>query len=114
MKNIDKQILKFLLSASVYSENAIMKNFGITQKELDEVFKRLEIDGYLESYDKFLEREKLNEAECCKTKQTKCCSCSSSHCNSLNDCCSTNPFSQIEDFSKIKILTEKALNEFNY
>lgn len=110
MREIDKKILRFLLSASVYSEEAIKKNFGIDEIELKIVFENLEKNGFLESYEKYLEREKLNEIECCKSKKESHCKSCKSSCSLLNDCCSSNPFSQIEDYKNIKILTEKALN----
>ena len=34
MNEIDKKVIKFLLSAAVYSDNAIMKNLGISEEEL--------------------------------------------------------------------------------
>lgn len=115
MNKLEERILKFLLTSSVYSENAIMMNFGINYEELINVFQILENEGYLEAYSTYLEREKLNEAACCKTKkESSCHSCKSTCSSCVNDCCSSNPFSQIEDLSKIKILTEKALNKFNY
>lgn len=112
MNELEIKIIEFLLSASVFSENAIKKNFGITDIELSKSFKILEEYGYLESYDNFIKREQLNEGDCCKTKkESSCSSCSSSHSCSSN-CCSSNLFSSHQDYSKIKVITEKAVREF--
>ena len=118
MTELEVRIIKFLLSSAVYSENAIMKNLGIDKNSLDKSFKILEDNGYLESYEKFIKREKLNEeSDCCKTKKGKACSnCSSSSCNSCSpgsSCCDNNIFSDITDFSKIKVITMKAVDKFS-
>ena len=118
MTELEIKIIKFLLSSAVYSENAIMKNLGIDKNVLDKSLKILEDNGYLESYEKFIKREKLNEeSDCCKTKKGKACSnCSSSSCNSCpsgSSCCDNNIFSDITDFSKIKDITMKAVDKFS-
>ena len=118
MTELEVRIIKFLLSSAVYSENAIMKNLGIDKNTLDKSFKILEDNGYLESYEEFIKREKLNEeSDCCKTKKDKACSnCSSSSCNSCpsdSSCCDNNIFSDITDFSKIKVITMKAVDKFS-
>ena len=118
MTELEIKIIKFLLSSAVYSENAIMKNLGIDKNVLDKSLKILEDNGYLESYEKFIKREKLNEeSDCCKTKKDKACSnCSSSSCNSCSSsssCCDNNIFSDITDFSKIKVITMKAVDKFS-
>ena len=118
MTELEVRIIKFLLSSAVYSENAIMKNLGIDKNSLDKSFKILEDNGYLESYEKFIKREKLNEeSDCCKTKKEKTCSsCSSSSCSSCSSgssCCDNNIFSDITDFSKIKVITMKAVDKFS-
>lgn len=115
MTEIEVKIIEFLLSAAVYSETAIMKNLGIDKKTLNKSFGILEEYGYLESYETFLKREQLNEnKDCCKTKSNSgCSSCkASSQCSSSSSCCSTNIFSDMTDFSKIKVLTMKAIDEF--
>ena len=117
MTELEIKIIKFLLSSAVYSENAIMKNLGIDKNILDKSLKILEDNGYLESYEEFIKREKLNEeSDCCKTKKGKACSnCSSSSCNSCSSgssCCDNNIFSDITDFSKIKVITMKAVINF--
>lgn len=118
MTELEIKIIKFLLSSAVYSENAIMKNLGIDKNILDKSLKILEDNGYLESYEEFIKREKLNEeSDCCKTKKGKACSnCSSSSCNSCpsgSSCCDNNIFSDITDFSKIKVITMKAVDKFS-
>ena len=118
MTELEIKIIKFLLSSAVYSENAIMKNLGIDKNILDKSLKILEDNGYLESYEEFIKREKLNEeGDCCKTKKGKACSnCSSSSCNSCSpgsSCCDNNIFSDITDFSKIKVITMKAVDNFS-
>jgi len=95
-----------------------MKNLGIDKNILDKSLKILEDNGYLESYEEFIKREKLNEeSDCCKTKKGKACSnCSSSSCNSCpsgSSCCDNNIFSDITDFSKIKVITMKAVDKFS-
>ncbi|WP_022818855.1 hypothetical protein [Fusobacterium russii] len=114
MTELEIKIIKFLLSAAVYSETAIMKNLGIDEKTLKKSFITLEKNGYLEPYSDFIKRESLNEENnCCKSKANKSCSsCSASKYCSSSNCCSNNIFSNIEDFSKIKVLTNKAVDEF--
>ena len=118
MTELEIKIIKFLLYSAVYSENAIMKDLGIDKNVLDKSLKILEDNGYLESYEKFIKREKLNEeSDCCKTKKDKACSnCSSSSCNSCSpgsSCCDNNIFNDITDFSKIKVITMKAVDKFS-
>ena len=118
MSELEIRIIKFLLSSAVYSENAIMKNLGINKDTLDKSFKILEENGYLESYEEFMKRESLNEeGDCCKTKKDKACSsCSSSSCSSCfssSNCCDNNIFSDLTDFSKIKVITMKAVDKFS-
>lgn len=118
MTELEIKIIKFLLSSAVYSENAIMKNLGIDKNVLDKSLKILEDNGYLESYEEFIKREKLNEeSDCCKIKKGKACSnCFSSSCNSCSpgsSCCDNNIFSDITDFSKIKVITMKAVDKFS-
>ena len=118
MTELEIKIIKFLLSSAVYSENAIMKNLGIDKSILDKSFKILEENGYLESYEEFMKRESLNEeGDCCKTKKdsscSSCSSCSSHSCSSGSSCCDNNIFSDITDFSKIKVITMKAVDKFS-
>ena len=118
MTELEIKIIKFLLSSAVYSENAIMKNLGIDKNVLDKSLKILEDNGYLESYEEFIKREKLNEeSDCCKTKKdsscSSCSSCSSHSCSSGSSCCDHNIFSDLEDFSKIKVITMKAVDNFS-
>ena len=80
----------------------------------------VEENGYLESYEDFIKRENLNEeGDCCKTKKDKACSscssssCSSHSCSSGSSCCDSNIFSDMTDFSKIKVITMKAVDNFS-
>ena len=113
MTELEVKIIKFLLSSAVYSENAIMKNLGIDKEALDKSFEILEDNGYLESYEEYMKRESLNEdGDCCKTKKAiSCSSCSS--CSSGSSCCDHNIFSNLEDFSKIRVITMKAVDNFS-
>ena len=120
MTELEIKIIKFLLSSAVYSENAIMKNLGIDSDVLNKSFKILEENGYLESYEDFMKRESLNEeGDCCKTKKdNNCLSCSLSSCNSHScssgsSCYDNNIFSDLTDFSKIKVITMKAVDNFS-
>mgnify|MGYP000896663115 FL=1 len=120
MTELEIKIIKFLLSSAVYSENAIMKNLGIDSDTLNKSFKILEENGYLESYEEFMKRESLNEeGDCCKTKKDRACSscssssCSSHSCSSGSNCCDSNIFSDMTDFSKIKVITMKAVDNFS-
>ena len=120
MRELEIKIIKFLLSSAVYSENAIMKNLGIDSDTLNKSFKILEENGYLESYENFIKRESLNEeGDCCKTKKDRACSscssssCSSHSCSSGSNCCDSNIFSDMTDFSKIKVITMKAVDNFS-
>ena len=120
MTELEIKIIKFLLSSAVYSENAIMKNLGIDSDVLNKSFKILEENGYLESYEDFMKRESLNEeGDCCKTKKNNNCSscssssCSSHSCSSGSNCCDSNIFSDMTDFSKIKVITMKAVDNFS-
>ncbi|QNE67177.1 hypothetical protein [Fusobacterium hwasookii] len=120
MTELEIKIIKFLLSSAVYSENAIMKNLGIDSDVLNKSFKILEENGYLASYEDFMKRESLNEeGDCCKTKKNNNCSscssssCSSHSCSSGSSCCDNNIFSDLTDFSKIKVITMKAVDNFS-
>ena len=120
MRELEIKIIKFLLSSAVYSENAIMKNLGIDSDTLNKSFKILEENGYLESYENFIKRESLNEmGDCCKTKKDKACSscssssCGSHSCSSGSSCCDNNIFSDMTDFSKIRVITIKAVDDFS-
>ena len=118
MTELEVKIIKFLLSSAVYSENAIMKNLGIDKESLDKSFKILEDNGYLESYEEYMKRESLNEErDCCKRKKdnfcSSCSSCSCHSCSSDLSYCDNNIFSDLKDFSKIKVITMKAVDNFS-
>lgn len=101
MNNIEKNVLEFLKSGMVYSDGAIMKNLGIDSIELEEIYISLTNQGYLESYDDFLKRNPDYEKE---EDESSCGSCSSGGCSSGG--CSSKD--EDIDYSKIKVLTEKA------
>lgn len=117
MNNIEKNVLEFLKSGMVYSDGAIMKNLGIDSIELEEIYISLINQGYLESYDDFLKRNPDYEKG---EDESSCGSCSSGGCSSKGGCssggcssggCSSGGCSSKDediDYSKIKVLTEKA------
>jgi hypothetical protein len=99
MNEIDKKVIKFLLSAAVYSDNAIMKNLGISEEELKNSYITLEREGYLESYSDY------------QARQSNSCgsgSCEGRNCSSCGSCCSNDM-----DYSNVKVITEKAIFEFD-
>lgn len=112
MNNIEENVLEFLKSGMVYSDGAIMKNLGIDSIELEEIYISLTNQGYLESYDDFLKRNPDYEKG---EDESSCGSCSSGGCSSKGGCssggCSSRGCSSKDediDYSKIKVLTEKA------
>ncbi len=111
MNKIETAVLDFLKSGMVYSDGAIMKNLGINELELENIYNSLTKQGYLESYEDFLKRnpdyEKGEEEHSCGGCSSG--GCSSSSCSSGG--CSSGGCSSKDDdidYSKIKVLTEKA------
>lgn len=102
LTDIDIKVIKFLLSAGVYSDLAITKNLGITYEELDSSYKRLLQEGYLETYEEYQKREK---EEC--SSHTGCGGCSKTS-GACGSCCS----SKSQDYSDVKVITWKAIEEF--
>lgn len=100
MTDIEIKLIKFLLTSSVYSDNAVMKNLGINEEELAKAYESLEKNGYLESYSEY-------EARNPKTGCSSNC-CSGGDCSSCNKCSMDNTF----DTSKVKVITVKAILEF--
>lgn len=96
LKEIDIKVIKFLLNGSVYSELAIIKHFGINYEELENIYNRLEENGYLIKYTEYMEEKK---------------SCNSS-CGSCNFKCPVEK--EGEDYSDIRVITEKALRDFSF
>ncbi len=92
MNDKEKNVLEFLKTGMIYSDSAICKNLGITQSELEKIYNNLLIEGYLETYENFFKRE-LEKEECNNCGK----SCNSTCCKSSDD-----------DFSNIKVLTDKA------
>ena len=101
INEIDKKVIKFLLSAGVYSDLAITKNLGITFEELETAYENLLKEGYLETYEEYQKREK---EECSSHSNCNTCSKSNSSCGS---CCSKS-----QDYSNVKVITWKAIDEF--
>ena len=101
MNNIEKNVLDFLKSGMVYSDGAIMKNLGISSAELEEIYISLTNQGYLENYEDFLKRNPDYEKG---EEENSCGGCSSGGCSSGG--CSSKD--KDIDYSKIKVLTEKA------
>lgn len=101
LSEIDKKVIKFLLTAGVYSDLALVKNLGISYEELEKSYANLLENGYLESYDEYKKREM---EEC--SSHSGCGGCSKSH-GSCGSCCSKQ-----EDYSDIKVITWKAIEEF--
>lgn len=99
LTEIDKKVIKFLLSAGVYSDNAIIKNLGITEEELKNSYISLENNGYLEPYSVYQARQ-ANKCGNGKCENKNCSSCSSCYENDI-------------DYSNIKVVTEKAILEFD-
>lgn len=101
INEIDKKVIKFLLSAGVYSDLAITKNLGITYEELEKSYENLLKEGYLKTYEEYQKREK---EECSSHSNCNTCSKSNSSCGS---CCSKS-----QDYSNVKVITWKAIDEF--
>lgn len=101
INEIDKKVIKFLLSAGVYSDLAITKNLGITYEELEKSYENLLKEGYLETYEEYQKREK---EECSSHSNCNTCSKSNGSCGSY---CSKS-----QDYSDVKVITWKAIDEF--
>ena len=99
---IDKKVIRFLLSAGVYSELAVVKNLGITYDELESSYKRLEENGYLEKYSEYAKREGEKSCNC----TSNCSGCSSTNKGNCNSCGNT-------DYSNVRVITWKAIKEFS-
>ena len=100
LSDIDVKVIKFLLSAGVYSDLAIVKNLGITFEELEVAYSNLLKEGYLETYEEYQKREK---EEC--PSNSHCSSCASEKCG--NSCSNS-----LDNYSDVKVITWKAINEF--
>lgn len=102
LKDIDIKVIKFLLSAGVYSDLAIVKNLGITYEELEESYTRLLKKGYLESYEEYKKRE---QEDCHSGSNCGECSKNDGTCGA---CCSNNK----QEYSDVKVITWKAIDRF--
>lgn len=106
MTKIEKSVIDFLKSGMVYSDGAIMKNLGINDIELENIYASLMKKGYLETYEDFLR----NNPDYNENKKSSCSACSSSKsCSSKGGCSSGSCGSDSDiDYSKVKVLTEKS------
>lgn len=102
LKDIDIKVIKFLLSAGVYSDLAIVKNLGITYEELEESYTRLLKEEYLESYEEYKKRE---QEDCHSGSNCRECSKNDGTCGA---CCSNNK----QEYSDVKVITWKAIDRF--
>ena len=112
MREIDIKVIKFLVEGKAYSDTAIMKNLGIDFEELQKSYEILTEEGYLESYIDYLERTKnsFNEKEnSCSSSCGKNCCGSEEEKHSCSSCSKSIPE---EDYKNIKVVTEKAIREF--
>lgn len=103
MKEIDIKILKFLISGKAFSDNAILKNIGITSLELEEAYTRLLELGYIETYEDYLKRTKSDGKPGCM---------SGNSCGS--DCSACGMKVSDENYKNIKVITAKAIREFEF
>ena len=114
MTDIDIKIIKFLVSGKAYSDTAILKNIGITLEELQKSYERLTEEGYLENYTDYLTRTQNSfnsrETECSGGCGKNCSGCGNTKEKHSCSSCSNNI--PEEDYKNIKVVTEKAVREF--
>ncbi len=92
MENKETSLLKLLLSGEVFSEDDIMENMNIDNEELEDLFQKLEDEGYLEVDNGYFERTCEN-------------------CSKDSNC--TSPTYRPNDkVQKIRVITWKAIEEF--
>ncbi|MGL4402245.1 MAG: hypothetical protein ACRCTS_00690 [Fusobacteriaceae bacterium] len=108
MREINLEILKFLVEGKAYSDSAIMQNFGIDEPELKIVYEDLAKEGYLEKYSEYEKRNKKEASSngCGGGCGGGCSSQSSDDHKEKHSCCSN---SDDWDYDNIWVLTEKAL-----
>lgn len=102
MNEIDIKIIKFLISGKAYSDTAILKNIGITKEELDTSLSSLLDLGYIETYEDYLKRTNSDGKP----------PCMSSSCGS--DCSACGMKVSSENYKNIKVITAKAILEFDF
>ncbi|WP_163468288.1 hypothetical protein [Fusobacterium sp. IOR10] len=102
MNEIDIKILKFLVSGKAYSDDAILKNLGITKEELDAALLTLLDLGYIETYEDYLKRTNSDGKPACM----------SSSCGS--NCSGCGMKVSPESYKNIKVITAKAIREFEF
>ncbi|NME35930.1 MULTISPECIES: hypothetical protein [Fusobacterium] len=100
MTDIERKIMEFLVTGKTYSDEAIMKNLGINQEELQKAFDSLLKDGYIETYEDYLKRMGGEEEQ---------------HSCGVDGCCGggcSGCGTPIIDKKNVKVITAKALIEF--
>jgi uncharacterized membrane protein YgcG len=113
MDEMERKIMKFLVDGKAYSDTAIMKNFGIDYEQLQQIYKNLETEGYLETYAIYQTREENvtsggNGCGGCSSGGCGGCSgggCSGGGCSSGED--------PLGDFTEVWVLTDKAIRDFS-
>lgn len=100
MTDIERKIVEFLVTGKTYSDEAIMKNVGITEEELKVAFDSLLANGYIETYEDYLKRMG-GEEEHHSCGVDGCCGGGCSGCGT-----------PITDTKNVKVITAKALIEF--
>ncbi|MGL4392697.1 MAG: hypothetical protein ACRCSK_04635 [Fusobacteriaceae bacterium] len=110
MRDIERKIIYFIMDGKAYSDTAIMKNFGLEEEELKEIYANLKNNGYLETYQEFQKKK----ADLAEDIARGCGSCSSKSCGSCSSggggCSKASKYDGI-DYSKVLVLTEKILME---
>ncbi len=102
MTEIERKIMEFLVSGKAYSDGAVMKNLGITSDELNLAYNNLLENGYIESFDDYLARTNAEK----KSVSSECSGCSGGGCSGCGTAISP------EDYHNVKVITAKALLEF--
>lgn len=113
MTEMERNIVKFLVDGKAYSDTAIMKNFGIDYDQLKEVYRNLETEGYLESYEIYQQNQDTSAPSgggCGGCSSGGCGGCSGGGCSGGG--CSTES-DPLGDFVEVWVLTSKALREFS-
>ena len=93
MNKIEERVLKLILSSDVLSEDMIIKELGIDEDILEAAFDGLENLGYLRTDEQYFE----NTCDVCQKGGT----------------CEKPQYHPGENVKKIRVLTLKAIEEFN-
>ncbi len=118
MTSIERKILEFIIDGKVYSKVALQKHFGITEDELELIYKNLLDEGYLETYAEFKAREIKNDihhdscgcgngcGSCSSNKESGCGGCHS-HSDDISD--DKDEDDDEEFYKDALVLTPKAI-----